>query len=1038
MPSLHAFCAVASRFATPFFVRRLAGLLVLLVSTGWAQSGTGTIEGRITNNATGEYSELARVTVEGTTLEAFTDSTGFYRLSRVPAAAVRVRAFYTGAEFEPQTVTVAPGGVARADFSWKTAGSSPGVVKLKEFVVASSKEMSGAAVAINTQRFAPNTTTVLSTDEYGEVSAFNLGNLLTNVPGLTVELGGMGDPYRVTMNGAPPENVPVTVNGMNVAYAADGAGRRNGVIAGLSVNNMSRVEVVFTPTPETPGAALAGTINMVPRSAFDRSKPSYNVSAALVLRDRDRHFGQSPGLGGTDNQSPTITPQGSFAAVVPLGERFGFTLSGSSTTARATRYTAAPNWRGLATDTNGTTYPDTTPDKPYLWSIAHTDTLDQHTRRALGASFDFKLTPRDRISFSAQYGEFNIGGDFNQVSYTILQVRTGDFGNGFTQGAPGQGQVGIFRRYFYRRDTTWLNTLNYWHDGPTWQIQGGLGFSPTSSSRSYQTGLDFEDSRAILRNVTIRFDGTHTTFPRVTTTDSAGRPIDAGALANFTNTTSLRPFALNNGVNRRAFANAQRDFDGRWPLRVKAGFDLDESIRDHDQSTSTLTFVGADGRANTADDLAGAFVDVAMSARPTSFGFPATQWISKVTMTDYFRRNPSHFTSSDVADYNALANGSKFARELVSAVYLRADTSFFHNRFKLVGGVRAEQTNIEGQGNRIDATANYQRDAAGKVILGGNGQPVLISPAASLAAAQLTNKVRGFRATKEYLRWFPSLNGTYTLTENLLMRGGYFQSVGRPTFLQYAGSLTVPNVDTPPSPSNRISVSNVGIKAWQAESYKLTLEYYFRDVGLLQLSGYSRTIKNFFGTTVFVPSAEFLSSYRLDPVQYEGYEVSTQYNIPGSVRMTGCSVDYRQSLSFLPFWARGLQVFGNLSAQRSSGVVTFAGRIPKSANWGVTLTRPKFSLRARWNYESRSRGTQYDAGRSIGPAVFNWRASRMLLTLGGEYRINRNYSVFFDSNNTNDNPVVNEVVGPLTPSWATLNSYNSNVRLVTIGIKGTF
>jgi hypothetical protein len=62
----------------------------------------------------------------------------------------------------------------------------------------------------------------------------------------------------------------------------------------------------------------------------------------------------------------------------------------------------------------------------------------------------------------------------------------------------------------------------------------------------------------------------------------------------------------------------------------------------------------------------------------------------------------------------------------------------------------------------------------------------------------------------------------------------------------------------------------------------------------------------------------------------------------------------------------------------------------------------------------------------------------MLLTLGGEYRINRNYSVFFDSNNTNDNPVVNEVVGPLTPSWATLNSYNSNVRLVTIGIKGTF
>ncbi len=1019
-----------------------AALVVLLAPRASAQPATGSLEGRISNPATGEYTELARVTVDGTALEAFTDSTGTYRLARVPAGAVRVRAFYTGAEFEPQAVTVASGAVARVDFAWKTGAAAPGVVKLDQFVVASSKEMSGAAVAINTQRFAPNTMTVLSTDEYGEVSAYNIGNVLANVPGITVVPGGLGDPYRVSMNGAPPGNVPVTVNGMTLAHAVDGAGRRDGAMSGLSVNNMSRVEVVFTPTPETQGAALAGAINMVPRSAFDRAKPTYTFDAGIVMRERDRRLGQSPGMGGTDNEAHKINPQGSFAAVVPLSDHFGFTFTGSSTTTRPTRVQVTRNWRGLLTDTNGTTYADTTPDKPYLWNYSYLDSVDELTRRALGGSFDFKLTPRDRFSFSAHYGEFNIGGDGNQITYQLLRVNPGDFGDNFTQGAQGQGQVAIFRRYFYRRDTTWLNTLNYWHDGPVWKIDAGLGYSLSSSAATYQTGLDFEDSRATLNNVTLRFNGTQGFFPRVTIADATGRPVDAGRLANYRLTTSFRPGALNNGASRRVFASVQRDFDWRLPLRIKTGFSLDDTLRDHENTSGQRTFVGADGVANTADDSAGAFVDPGMSARPTSFGFPATEWIHKVRMTEYFRANPAHFTRNEVADYNTVANNSKYARELISAVYLRGDTSFFNNRLKVVGGLRAEQTNIKGQGNSIDATANFQRNSAGNLALGANGQPLLIQPAGSLAATQLTNKARSFEAEKEYLRWFPSLNGTYNIAENFIVRGGYFQSVGRPVFLQYAGSLTLPNLDNPPGPGNRIGVSNVGIKAWQAESYKLSLEYYFKDVGLLQVSGYSREIKNFFGNTVFVPSPEFLANYSLDPVEYEGYQVSTQYNLPGSVRMTGFSVDYKQTLTFLPVWARGLQVFGNFSAQRATGdgdnASNFSGFIPRSANWGVTLARPKFTLRARWNYESRSRGAQYLAGRSVGPAVFDWRASRLLLTLGGEYRLNKRYSLFFDVNNTNDEPIINEVEGPRTPSWAVLRSHISNVRLYTFGLKGSF
>ncbi|MEY4003988.1 MAG: CarboxypepD reg-like domain, partial [Verrucomicrobiota bacterium] len=74
----------------------LAFLCVLLVvSAGIAPDGraagaTGMIEGRIFNPGTGEYLEFVRVTVDGTSLETFTDSAGEFRLARQPALAVAV------------------------------------------------------------------------------------------------------------------------------------------------------------------------------------------------------------------------------------------------------------------------------------------------------------------------------------------------------------------------------------------------------------------------------------------------------------------------------------------------------------------------------------------------------------------------------------------------------------------------------------------------------------------------------------------------------------------------------------------------------------------------------------------------------------------------------------------------------------------------------------------------------------------------------------------------------------------------------------
>src|SRR5205807_436761 len=127
----------------------------------------------------------------------------------------------------------------------------------------------------------------------------------------------------------------------------------------------------------------------------------------------------------------------------------------------------------------------------------------------------------------------------------------------------------------------------------------------------------------------------------------------------------------------------------------------------------------------------------------------------------------------------------------------------------------------------------------GNFILGSNGRPLTILPASdALGVSKLTFISRGAKVHKEYLRWFPSFNASYNLRENLIARGAWYTSIGRPNFNQYAGGITLPDSESAPSASNRITVNNAGVKPWTAKTTMLTLEYYFARVGIFSISAF--------------------------------------------------------------------------------------------------------------------------------------------------------------------------------------------------------
>lgn len=1017
---------------------RLPFLLFSLCCAAAAPAvGTGTIEGRVLNPSTGEYLEFVRVTVEGTSLETFTDSAGQYRLTGVPAGTATVTAFRTGLAAGRIVVTVGAAAVAVQNFDLGEPGTKPGAaggetIKLAQFVVSTSKEMDGAAIAINTQRFAPNTMNVIAANEFGPVADGGVGEVLKSVPGVEISRGGFGDAFTISMDGVPSGNVPVTVGGINLANAASGTQRTVGLNQ-VSINSFSRIEVIHTPTPETSGSALAGSVNLVPISAFERSRPVYNLSVSLMMRDNARDWGKTPGP--THLPGRKIHPGVDFSAIVPVNDRFGFTITGSASTLYTATDFSQNGWRGGGLPTNGTAFPDTTTDRPYLTNYLFRDRPVLSKRHTFGATVDYKFGRFDRISLSLQYGNADSQAYFRETSFVINSVQAGGFTSTSTRGV---GDVLRNNQYQKLGGPVVTPSLNYRHDGLVWKSELGLGLS---RSGRYNQNVDrgsFNSVQSRLPNVAIAFDDIFYLRPgRIGVTNTAtGASIDPFDLSNFSLVNATGTLLKARSTHETAFGNIRRDFFTRIPVAVKAGFDFRRTTLDTRTYPSTYAVIGGGGVSTNAASI----LDESFSERTAPFGFSRVQVMSNQELYSLFAANPGAFTLNAVQQYTGTVTNSKYADEAISAGYVRGDVQLFDRRLKLVGGLRAEQTNVEGQGALVDSTRNFQRNpATGAFILGSNGRPLPIATD-PLAVAQLTNIDRGLQAEKEYLRWFPSLNASFNVRENFIVRAGYYHSVGRPDFAQYAGALTLPDISEPASSTNVTRVSNAGIKAWSARSLKVTLEYYFERVGLISVSAFQRNISNAFESATFRPSSEFLALYGLEPSIYGGFDVVTQRNNPGTVRMSGYNVNYKQALTFLPQWARGVQVFANGTAQRVIGDDTgsFTGYVPRLANWGVSFTRPSYNVRMNWNYNGRKRQGLVAAGRGIEPGTYTWASKRMIVDLSAEYYFFKRTAVWMNLTNLTDSPADLEIAGPNTPDRAQFRQRTYYGAMWLFGLKTSF
>lgn len=987
--------------------------IALSLTPGQAQTTagpdkTGILQGRVLNERNAQYLEGARISIEGTALSTVTEADGSYRLSQVPAGAVKVQTFYTGLPREVRTAEVGAGRVTELNISLGAETARDGVVQLGRFQVSTSREMDASALAINEQRFAPNIKQVVSTEQFGNVAEGNTAEFLKFLPGITVSYTG-GNARGISIDGVPPDYVPVTIDSFNLASADGGRTNRTVMADMVSINNLSRIEVLNTPTPESPASALAGTVNMVTRSSFERARPLFQSNVYFSMRDNARSLDKVPGA----RPSPTrnIYPGFDFSYSAPVNKRFGFSLSAGDSTSYSAQDRSQSTWRGTGVATAGTGFPATSFTQPYLSAYRVEDQPKITARKSLAASADFRLSDNDRVTVGILYSSFDVQFTLHSLTFNPGAVQPGGFSSTFVRGAAGAGNVSMIHNERNRFNRTVMPTLTWRHQSPDWNADLGFGYS-SATDDNHDVGQGyFRAVNAIRRALTISFDDVSYLRPgTITVRNAAGVDQNPYSINGYALTSAASQQNATRDTQKTAYGNVGRKLATRIPIALKAGFQLQEGIRDITDNSETFNYVGADRVASTTaavgDDALAPFLDPVFSLRVLPYGFPASEAPSNRKVWEHYAAQPGNFTTNAATTARNRVATSKFARERLAAPYVRADFGFLDQRLKIVAGVRAERTSITAAGPLTDP----RRSATGIE--------------------------RGARTERSYQDLFPSLNASFAFRENLLGRLAAYESIGRPDYNQYAGGLTLPDTSAGDSATNRIVVNNVDITPWAARSVVLRLEHYFQGVGVVSVAAFRREVRNFFGSRVQPATPEFLAAYGLDPNAYGRYNVSTQYNLSDAVRFEGVSFNYRQSLTFLPFWARGFEVFANGTSQRAVGDTggNFAGYIPRSGSAGISFTRENYNLRVNLNHRGRTRLNAVAAGASIEPGTYNWQPPSTFIDVIAEYHLRRNLSVYANLRNVTDQGATTEIYGPSTPRNARFFQTTAYGSLWTFGV----
>ncbi len=919
--------------------------LALGLVSGLRAQSTGTISGRVLNEATGDYLKNALVVVVGTDQSTTADVGGVFILTNVPAGPVRLKATYTGLDPSERSVTVEAGRTVSGDLSLTSKDyQRSDVQKLGEFVVTTERE--GQARALMDQRAALNQKSVLSTDVYGDVAEGNVAEFLKYLPGMSLDYRE-SDVSFVRIRGFDPSYAGLTMDGNPVASGASsnlaGQGRAFEFEA-LSINNVETIEVTKVPLADADGSSGAGVINLKSRRAFDRKGRSIGFSYALVGNSL---LPITLGEAGSPRNlmSHPLKPSGSFNyADVYFDGRLGVSAD------FGVSHTISMMQRAASAYTFNNDLTDNATEVPRIATVEFKDGPKETKRRNASINVDYKLFPGAYVGFRWAYSDFD-----TWVYDRLAAFVSAGFDPARTSTLSDQyavNSVNTFARLrggFFNKisDTTNLS-IPFGYKRGDFTLDGSLA---QSIGRNWYYMFDRSAGNPpdlLLRNIGYRVQNSNPTGkPYITFTQLTGPgnvPVTSAnsalKVANYPDPLPYGTFvdSPRNGKDSiwSASANAQLARN-QWkvPTVIKTGFALRHRVYNEDRYQATYNYVPADRAVtNYVEDKFPLVIGNLTNFVPE---FP-----DRFAIMNYVRsniKNPALFTRTAAnlaADEQARLQNMRDFEEKVDAVYVTGTFKF--GRLDVVPGLRLERFTTSGQSYR-DIGDRLAKLAAGTTDT-------------NTLAYRRARYGQRIGSESSYSNLFKNLQARYRLTPNLRLLAAYRESIQRPAPGNLLPGITAVDENAVPYPL--ITINNPDLKPEDGKTINFGGDYYFEPAGVFSLYFFRQDFRN----KIVRPAAADRPLAGPEGVfgetEYAGYAINTPVNVPNPSHMSGIELSYRQQLTFLERYAaflRGFSVGANFTYLRPDALVNFTNTQVRTGSGSLNYNHRRFSIRNNFTWQ---------------------------------------------------------------------------------------
>lgn len=638
---------------------RLSGVSAAVLALGLSAMGADALAqhqltGRVVDER-GNGLPGARVSVPELGLTTSTDRRGEFTFLSLPAGEARLEVSYLGLPPGVRGVNISASDINTVTFT--LADSADGV----ERIIITGQILDSAARALNQQRTNNATTNIVSADSIGRFPDANIAEALQRVPGFAVARD-QGEGRFINLRGAPGDFTGISVDGVQIG-SPDPTTRAVDLDT-IPSDIVAALEVSKTLLPNQDADSIAGSVNLVTRSPFDR--PGLNISGQAGLSYNE--FGD----GNDRRASGTIS--NTFG-----NDRFGALLSASYSRTDRQVDNIESSW--IIEDVAGQDVflVDEQEFKDY-------DTVRERT--ALTGSLEFRPDDANRFFLTGSYSRFR---DDEFRNTLLIIYADGDLQPGAMDGNATWNESRIEKELRHRIVQNEITTI---------QVGGEhlIGGGELDYSLSYARSEQFNPRRAqFLFRSSIRPDLSY---------DFSNA--DSPALSLFTSGEhlDLSGYGFRENVFRgqtteqdEIAARINYAFSGSF-LANPTEFRTGAAVRSREVTNDNEQYRDRRGSANPGQPIS-AFLS---TERSQNFSYFLGNKYDPSAVTAYWNANEAQSTDaasrrvpqSTTADYDA--------EERIYAAYGMATVEAGATR--IVAGVRVEHTQFEGSAPFIDDNEN--------------------------------------------------------------------------------------------------------------------------------------------------------------------------------------------------------------------------------------------------------------------------------------------------------------------------------------------